>query len=77
LERVLEREQREGGSSILLPVRLDDFVFGSWAPPSREDLARHVRARVIGDFSRVDSAPGQFDIEIGKVVVALAAKKAS
>jgi hypothetical protein len=71
LERVLEREAREGGTSILLPVRLDDFVLGSWAP-DREDLAQQVRSRVIGDFSGTEGDYVRFELEIGKVLTALA-----
>jgi hypothetical protein len=74
LERVLEREAREGGVSILLPVRLDDFVLSDWAP-DRQDLAQQVRSRVIGDFSNVNDSPARFETELGKIVSALAAAK--
>lgn len=73
LERVLEREAREGGSSILMPVRLDDFVLTNWAP-DREDLAMQVRSRVIADFSKLDESAERFDIEIGKIIHALSEK---
>lgn len=33
IERVLEREAKEGGSDILIPVALDDYVFQDWASP--------------------------------------------
>lgn len=46
IERVLEREAEEGGSDILIPVTLDDFVYQEWSP-ERDDIARHIKARVI------------------------------
>lgn len=46
IERVLEREAKEGGSEILLPITLDDFVYGDWAP-NRADIADQIRSRVI------------------------------
>ncbi|WP_235028888.1 toll/interleukin-1 receptor domain-containing protein [Caballeronia choica] len=46
LERVLEREAREGGGDILLPITIDDFVFSDWKPQN-EDVATQVRSRVI------------------------------
>jgi len=47
IERVLEREAAEGGSAILIPVTIDDYVFGSWAPADKKDLERQVRSRVV------------------------------
>ena len=46
LERVLEREAREGGADILVPVALDDFVFTRWKP-QRTDIAEQIRSRVV------------------------------
>ncbi|MCG9728849.1 toll/interleukin-1 receptor domain-containing protein [Shewanella sp. Isolate13] len=46
IERVLEREAKEGGTEILIPITLDDFVYGDWAP-SRGDIAEQIRSRVI------------------------------
>jgi hypothetical protein len=74
LEQVLEREAREGGAAVLLPVRLDDFVMSDWAP-ERKDLARQVRSRVIGDFSQLDVSPGKFEREMRKVLAALSASR--
>jgi hypothetical protein len=51
LERVLEREAKEGGSGVLIPITLDNFVYGDWAP-EREDLAAQVRSRVITNIDR-------------------------
>lgn len=46
LERVLEREAREGGAEILIPLTIDDFVFSDWKP-TRSDIADQIRSRVI------------------------------
>lgn len=55
IERVLEREAREGGSDILMPVTLDDYVFNGW-DPERSDLADQVKARVIVNLGSSDRA---------------------
>jgi hypothetical protein len=49
LERVLEREAKEGGSSILIPITLDNYVFTDWHPVNK-DLAEQIRSRVITKF---------------------------
>ena len=68
IERVLEREAKEGGSSILIPISLDDFVYGDWAP-ERTDIADQVRARVI---TRIDVADERkLEEQIGKILKAL------
>lgn len=46
IERVLEREAKEGGNEILIPVTIDDYVYGDWAP-KHSDLAAQLRTRVI------------------------------
>lgn len=49
LERVLEREAREGGASLLIPVSIDRYVFNEWNPKDR-DRAEQLRTRVIMTF---------------------------
>lgn len=68
IERVLEREAKEGGADILIPITLDDFVYGDWAP-ERKDLADQVRARVITKIATDQKE--QLEEQIGKVVSAL------
>lgn len=46
IERALEREAREGGSEILIPITLDEFVYSNWAR-ERTDIAEQIRSRVI------------------------------
>jgi hypothetical protein len=68
IERVLEREAKEGGSSVLIPITLDDFVFSDWAP-EREDLADQLRSRVITTVDVNDQ--NKFDEQIERIVTAL------
>jgi hypothetical protein len=49
LEETLQREARQGGAAVLIPITLDDYVFGDWAPQN-PDLAQAVRDRVVADF---------------------------
>jgi len=70
LERTLEREAREGGSDVLLPITLDGFVYGEWAP-ERADLARQVRSRVLLDFSGIRDSPTEFERLVTRLLVAL------
>ncbi|MCZ4222904.1 toll/interleukin-1 receptor domain-containing protein [Pedobacter rhodius] len=50
LEETLQREAREGGKSILIPITLDNYVFTNWIPPST-GVKQAVQDRVIADFS--------------------------
>jgi TIR domain len=70
IERVFEREAREGGSEILIPIALDKFVFSNWVP-SRPDLAAQIRSRVITkiDVSEIESEHVQ--IQLNKIVSSL------
>jgi hypothetical protein len=70
IERALEREAREGGSDVLIPLALDHFVFGEWAP-SRPDLAEQVRSRVITTLNATQIVVGQSHTELDRVVDAL------
>jgi hypothetical protein len=69
LEQVLAREAREGGTELLMPVLLDDFALGEWAP-AKMDLARQLRDRVAADF-RNTSSPSQFTKQLNRVLRAL------
>lgn len=62
LEITLEREANEGGSSILIPVTIDDHVFKDWAP-EKKDLAKRVRSRNIFkiDFNNFSSNEMQLE----------------
>jgi TIR domain len=69
LERVLEREAKDGGSEILMPVTLDGHVYKDWAP-GRNDLAAQVRSRVIGQLGG-KLTKAEFDAEVDKIVQVL------
>jgi len=49
LEETLQREAREGGEQILIPINLDDYVFTHWDPP-RSGLKQAILDRVVGNF---------------------------
>lgn len=68
IERVLEREAREGGSDRLIPITIDRFVYSDWTP-EREDIAEQIRGRVI---TSVDISSEEFDFQLEKIVKALA-----
>lgn len=70
LERALEREAKAGGSGIVLPVRLDDYLFEGWEP-EREDIADQVRSRVVADFRGAMEHETKFNNELSKLLKAL------
>jgi hypothetical protein len=63
------REAASGGETYLLPVRLDDYVLGEWAP-TRRDLANAVPTRVITDFCE-HSDVTKFQSELAKLITVL------
>ena len=67
IERALEREAKEGGADILLPVTLDDYVFNEWEP-SRKDIAEQVRSRVITKLSFSDNNEPELNKQVNKIV---------
>ncbi len=67
IERVLEREAKEGGTEILIPVTLDDYVYSDWSP-ERPDISAQVKSRVI---SKITLDPDQFEKSIEKLVKVL------
>ena len=69
IERVLEREAKEGGTDILIPVALDDYVYKDWAP-TRPDIADQVRSRVIASVD-MTADKAQIHKQLDKVVSAL------
>jgi hypothetical protein len=70
LEKVLEREARDGGTSYLIPIRLDDYVFTGWKPPNA-DLAQAVRDRVVADFEGADTDDAKFNEGLCRLIAAL------
>lgn len=70
IEEVLQREAREGGAAILIPVTIDDYVLSEWAP-QRPGLALAVRDRVVADFRNTTADPGKFETALSHLVEAL------
>jgi hypothetical protein len=71
IEECLQREAREGGRPILIPITLDNYVFTDWRP-EHPGLALAVRDRVIADFSGTTSDPGAFRIATERLALAIA-----
>lgn len=70
IEQVITREAREGGASILLPIRLDDYIF-DWEPEeSRSYLKQEILDRVVADFKKRRSSK-DFDAALDKLLIAL------
>jgi hypothetical protein len=66
IQLAVDREAREGGSSRIIPVTIDDFVFTEWWP-ERPENSRAIRDRVIADFREADKFPK----EVSKLLIAL------
>ncbi len=73
IERVLEREAREGGTTILIPITLDDYIYSEWKP-ERTDIATQIRARVITKFPKATKRTEEFIQAAEKLVRALSKK---
>ena len=70
IERVLEREAKEGGSAILIPITIDDFVFDKWNP-DRSDIAKQIKTRVITSFPDEVTSDKEFKVSAEKLIKAL------
>ncbi|HEX8321220.1 TIR domain-containing protein [Longimicrobium sp.] len=70
IELVLAREAREGGTEILIPITLDDFVFDEWSP-ERHDIAVQIRDRVVGDFRNKVPGSDEFVARVNRLLDAL------
>jgi hypothetical protein len=70
IEETLEREAREGGLSLLLPITLDAYLFDEWNP-GRPDVAQAVRARVAARFEGWRKNARSFRAAVDKLVTAL------
>ncbi len=63
IERALQREEREGGTEHLFPIRIDDYIFDKWNHPRKADVVD----RVIADFR-----PNQdYDKQFARLISAL------
>ncbi|OCH98060.1 hypothetical protein A8135_12925 [Legionella jamestowniensis] len=69
IERILEREADEGGSNILIPISIDDYIY-TWESPKR-DIANQIRSRVIISLDPCDFSSNKNQIEMSKILNAL------
>ena len=70
IERGLEREAREGGSEVIIPIAIDDWMFTDWKP-ERADVRNQLLSRVIARFPNGDCEGESFDAEFEKLCRAL------
>jgi hypothetical protein len=68
IEEALQREAREGGRAILIPITIDDYVFSDWAP-NYPGIAQAVRDRVIADFR---TSSNTFEQALARLISVLA-----
>ncbi len=74
LEYVLTREASEGGSELIVPVILDDYLFTSWLP-HRTYLAQELRNRVVADFRQLPN--NAFQDAVSRLLAALSRPSAA
>lgn len=70
ITETLQREARDGGKEYLIPITLDDYVFGAWKPED-PGVAQAIRDRVVADFRGADVDQGKFDAGVLKLISAL------
>lgn len=73
IERVLEKEAKEAGSSILIPLALDEYVFEEWKP-KRADMAVQIRARNIVRLDEANFDSPETQAALGNLLKSLAKK---
>ena len=69
IQETFDREARDGGAAYLLPIALDDYLFdpNGWERV-QPDMARRVRARVVGDFRLAQTDPGDYDRALNRLI---------
>lgn len=70
LERVMELEAKEGGSTRLIPITIDQYVYEDWAP-ERGDLADQIRSRVICECPNDAELKDEFENVMQKIISVL------
>lgn len=70
IEEVLDRERREGGAELVIPVLLDGHLLSGWNSP-HPDVAVTLRERVAADFRGWDTDPAKFEQGLRKLIKAL------
>lgn len=69
IQETFDREARDGGATYLLPITLDDYLFeaSGWVK-HHPDMARRVRARVVGDFRTARTDPDEYDKALHRLI---------
>lgn len=75
IEQALAREASEGGTQVIIPVRLDDFLFTAGWAGEREDLREQICNRVVADFRGTATDEKKFEAQLAKLVRALGPTK--
>ncbi|MEM9759817.1 MAG: toll/interleukin-1 receptor domain-containing protein [Pseudomonadota bacterium] len=70
LEETLQREAREGGEQILIPITLDDYIFEGWFP-EEVTLKYALTDRVIADFKNSSFDILKYEKSFKKLIRAL------
>ena len=70
LEKALEREASEGGSQVVIPLAIDDYLFRRWQP-SDNGKRSELLNRVVADFKGVLPGTPEFDSAVDRIVRAL------
>jgi hypothetical protein len=70
LEESLQREAREGGKEILIPITLDNYLFKGWNP-ERKGLKQTILDRVVANFKRTKTNEENFANACSKLIQAL------
>jgi hypothetical protein len=71
IEQAAAREAREGGTSRVIPVRIDDYLFNGWNPPGRPELRQYLIDRVCADFRGTQDDASLFAQQLGSLLRAL------
>jgi hypothetical protein len=70
LKETLQREAREGGKDILIPIRLDNYVLAGWEPHD-PGLAQAVRDRVVLDFTGTTDDKLKYNTALSRLISVL------
>lgn len=74
IELALRKETNEGGTKLLIPIALDDYIWTGWAPDNAH-LKSEVLERVIGDAKGADTNKITFDGMLRRLLDALKPSK--
>lgn len=69
IQETFDREAREGGADLLLPIALDDYLFDPNGLQSVDpDLAVRIRARIVADFRKATTDPTEYDKALNRLI---------